>query len=306
MTPGVGGVAAVIVNYNAGAALLECVRSLRAEAVETVVVVDNRSSDGSHEALAAADPGVRVVDAGANLGYGAAANRGVALVADRYVLVLNPDVVVEPGTVKALVAALDRDPKLAVVGPRVEEPDGALYPSARRFPDLAVAAGHAFLGYVAPNNRFSRAYKLLDWDHATAGCVDWISGSCLMARRDAYQAVGGFDEAYFMYVEDVDLCWRLGRAGWKVGYEPGGRVVHRGAVSTDQRAYRMILEHHRSLWRFACRSTTGRGRAALPAVAAGLVARTGIAWGHRAVDGWRGRDRHDGSRAAVAVANHAE
>jgi len=272
-----------------------------------VVVVDNRSSDGSERAVAAADAGVRVVEAGGNLGYGTAANRGVALVTEPYVLVLNPDVVLEPGAVKATIAALERDPRLALVGPRVEEPGGALYPSARRFPDLAVAAGHAFLGYVAPNNRFSRAYKLLDWDHATPGYVDWVSGSCLLARRDAYRSVGGFDESYFMYVEDVDLCWRLGRKGWRIGYDPAGRVVHRGGVSTDQRAYRMILEHHRSLWKFACRTTSGARRAALPAVAAGLVARTGLAWGHRAVDGWQGRRLPAAATpAAVAIPNSAE
>jgi N-acetylglucosaminyl-diphospho-decaprenol L-rhamnosyltransferase len=163
---------------------------------------------------------------------------------------------------------------------------------------LAVAAGHAFFGYVAPRNRFSRAYKLLDWDHSAPGYVDWVSGSCMLARREAYQAVGGFDQAYFMYVEDVDLCWRLARAGWKVGYDPNARVVHTGGVSTDQRAYRMILEHHRSLWRFACRTTERGRRAVLPAVAAGLVARTAIAWGQRAYDGWRGgrRDRGRGDR----------
>src|SRR5207248_4889307 len=103
----------------------------------------------------------------------------------------------------------------------------------------------------------------------------------------AYETVGGFDEHYFMYVEDVDLCWRLGRAGWKVGYEPAGRVVHSGAVSTNQAPYRMILEHHRSLWRFARTSTEGPRRLALPAVAAGLTARTALAWGQRALEGWR-------------------
>jgi N-acetylglucosaminyl-diphospho-decaprenol L-rhamnosyltransferase len=152
---------------------------------------------------------------------------------------------------------------------------------------LAVAAGHAFLGFVAPENRFSRAYKLLDWDHSRRSDVDWVSGACLLARRTAFDAVGGFDEAYFMYVEDVDLCWRLWRAGWRVGYEPAARVVHAGAVSTNRAPYRMILEHHRSLWRFAARSTTGRRRLALPAVAVGLVARTGLAWGQRAAEEWR-------------------
>ncbi|MEW6154849.1 MAG: glycosyltransferase family 2 protein [Actinomycetota bacterium] len=281
--------AAVVVNYNARDALVACLASLRSEGVETVVVVDNDSQDGSAEAVAAADPDARFIATGANLGYGTAANRGVREVDEPYVMVLNPDVVVEPGTVKALVDALERDPRLAVVGPRVEEPDGSLYPSARRFPELGVAAGHAFLGYVAPRNRWSRAYKLADWDHSHRGEVDWVSGSCLMARRSAYQAVGGFDEDYFMYAEDVDLCWRTWQAGWRVAYEPEGRVVHTGGVSTDQAPYRMILEHHRSLWRFARKSASGRDRLALPAVAAGLGARTALSWGQRAYEGWRSR-----------------
>ncbi|MFN2505165.1 MAG: glycosyltransferase family 2 protein [Acidimicrobiales bacterium] len=281
--------AAVVVNYNARDHLVRCVQSLRADGVTEIVVVDNASSDGSEAALADSDAEARWLPTGANLGYGKAANRGVGVTSAPYVMVLNPDVLVEPGTVKALVAALERDPALAVVGPRVEQPDGSLYPSARRFPDLGTAAGHAFLGYVAPDNRFSRAYKLLDWDHRHAGDVDWVSGSCLLARRTAYEGVGGFDERYFMYVEDVDLCWRLWRAGWRVGYEPSGRVVHAGAASTNQAPYRMILEHHRSLWRFARATAAGNGRLALPVVAVALVARTGTAWAQRAVETWRGR-----------------
>ena len=286
-------VAAVIVNYNARDHLLACVQSLRADGVRTVVVVDNDSDDGSQETLAGGDPEARWLANGANLGYGAAANRGVAATTEPYVLVLNPDVVVEPGAIKTLRSALDRDGILGVVGPKVEEPDGSRYPSARRFPDLATAAGHAFLGYVAPSNRFSRAYKLADRDPDQSHHVDWISGSCFLARRTAFEAVGGFDEAYFMYAEDVDLCWRLWRAGWRVGYEPAARVVHVGAVSTDRAPYRMIMEHHRSLWRFACKSVRGARRATLPLVAAGLVARTGTAWGQRALEDarqqWRSR-----------------
>ena len=284
--PTTADVAAVVVNFNAGTSLAACVRSLQAEGVGAIVVVDNDSHDGSAESVA---PEVRVLPTGANLGYGTAANVGVSMVSQPYVLVMNPDVEVAPGTVAALVAALEHDPLLGAVGPRVETPDGALYPSARRFPDLVVAAGHAFFGFVAPENRFSRAYKLLDWDHTTAGDVDWVSGSCMLVRRSAFDAVGGFDEHYFMYAEDVDLCWRLGRAGWRVGYDPAGRVVHTGAVSTDQAPYRMILEHHRSLWRFACSSTMGARRLALPAVAAGLGARTVLAWTQRAAEGARAR-----------------
>src|SRR5439155_945439 len=115
---------------------------------------------------------------------------------------------------------------LAVVGPRIENLDGTWYPSARTFPSLADAAGHAFLHFVAPRNRFSRRYRLLDWDHTAARDVDWVSGTFLMARRSDFEGAGGFDERYFMYVEDVDLCWRLWQAGHRVRYEPGGRVMH--------------------------------------------------------------------------------
>ncbi len=272
------GVSAVIVNFNARAHLVECVRSLRADGVDEVVVVDNASTDGSEEVLAAADPDCRFLPTGSNLGFGTAANVGVANTGADYVLILNPDTIVGQGTSEALASALDQDPLLAVVGPRIDNPDGSLYPSARRFPQMRDAAGHAFLGVVWKKNRFTRRYRMLDWDHAAAGPVDWVGGACMLVRRRAFDQVGGFDPAYFMYVEDVDLCWRLRRAGWTVGYQPAGRVVHAVGASSQLAPYRMILAHHRSLLRFANRTTTGPGRALLPAVAAGLALRTVLAW----------------------------
>jgi N-acetylglucosaminyl-diphospho-decaprenol L-rhamnosyltransferase len=278
------GIAAVIVNFNARDHLVECVRSLRADGVDDVVVVDNASSDGSEEALAASDPDCRFVPTGSNLGFGTAANLGVATTTTGYVLVLNPDTIVEPGTTKALAAALDADPRMAVVGPRLDNPDGTLYPSARRFPKMTDAIGHAFLGLVWRTNPFTTRYRMLDWDHAQAGPVDWVGGACMLVRRTAFEQVGGFDPAYFMYVEDVDLCWRLGRAGWTIGYEPGGRVMHTVGASSQLAPYRMILAHHRSLLRFAIRTTTGPGRALLPVVAAGLGVRTLLAWAQHRFD----------------------
>jgi N-acetylglucosaminyl-diphospho-decaprenol L-rhamnosyltransferase len=277
-------VAAVIVNFNACRHLVECVRSLRADGVDEVVVVDNASSDGSEAVLAAADPDSRFLPTGSNLGFGRAANLGVADTAAGYVLILNPDTIVEPGTTKALAAALDRDPRLAAVGPRLDNPDGTLYPSARRFPKLTDAVGHAFLGYVWRTNPFTTRYRMLDWDHAEAGFVDWVGGACMLVRRTAFEQVGGFDPAYFMYVEDVDLCWRLRQQGWTVGYEPAGRVMHTVGVSSQLAPYRMILAHHRSLLRFANRTTTGAGRALLPAVAAGLGVRTLLSWAQHRLD----------------------
>lgn len=275
---------AVIVSYNSADYLSGCLRSLRSEGVDDVVVVDNASSDGSVGVVRATDPGVRVIETGANLGFGTAANRGVAETAGDYVLILNPDTVVEPGTAKALSEALDRDPGLAAVGPRMENLDGTLYPSVRRFPDLGVAFGHAFLGLVWPGNPATRRYRMLDWDHERpAPDVDWVGGACMLVRRSAFDVVGGFDEAYFMYVEDVDLCWRLGCAGWRIGYEPTARVVHALGGSSRRVPYRMIAEHHRSLYRFVSKSSAGARRSMLPVVAAGLGVRTLAAWAHHAM-----------------------
>ncbi|MDP9441209.1 MAG: glycosyltransferase family 2 protein [Actinomycetota bacterium] len=282
-------VSAVVVNYNARHHLLECVRSLRAEGVVDVVVADNASVDGSQAALEAVDPEVRYHQTGANLGYGGGANQAAARTdpASSYLLCMNPDAVVEPGSIKALVETLESRPEVGLVGPRIERPDGTLYPSARTFPALGDAVGHAFLGLVWPTNPFTRRYRMLDWDHAVPADVDWVSGACFLIRRTTWESLGGFDEAFFMYAEDVDLCWRAGRASWKVTYEPAARVVHEQGVSTDRHPYRMIAEHHRALFRFAARTTEGRERVLLPLMAAGLVLRTPVAWLHRLTAGLR-------------------
>ena len=274
-------VSAVVVNYNAGSLLTDCVKSLRVEGLTEVVVADNASTDDSASLLASADAAARWLPMGRNLGYGAAANAGVAATAGRYVLVCNPDVTVQPATVARLAAALDEDPALGVVGPRIADVDGDLYPSARAFPSLVDAIGHGVLGLFAPRNRFTRRYKLLDWDHGQGRRVDWVSGACFLARRSAWDAIGGFDPSYFMYLEDVDLCWRAWRAGWEVGYVPEAEVMHIQGVSTDRHPYRMIAAHHRSLWLFARRTTEGWRRLLLPVVGAGLLVRMAVAWVHR-------------------------
>lgn len=278
-------VAAVIVSYNVRELLLGCIASLRADGVDDIVVVDNASRDGSADAVRVHEPDATVVSLDTNLGFGAGANRGVARTTAPYVLVVNPDVVVEPGSTKTLVDALEADPGLGIIGPGIETPDGSLYPSARAFPSVVDAAGHAFLHFLWPTNRFSRRYRLLDWDRSTARDVDWIAGTHLLVRREAWDAVGGFDEAYFMYMEDVDLCWRLRHAGWRTGYEPAARVTHEIGQSTDQTPYRMILAHHRSMLTFAWRSSSAPVRLLVPIMAIALAVRTVLAWVQRAFRG---------------------
>jgi N-acetylglucosaminyl-diphospho-decaprenol L-rhamnosyltransferase len=281
-------VAAVVVNYNTRDHLLECVRSLRKAGVEEIVVADNDSRDGSVDALTAADRDVRVVPTGGNLGFGRAANRGADQTDADHLLICNPDITVDPDAVDILIEVLARDTAVALVGPRIVDPDGTVYPSPRVFPGLLDAVGHAFLGMVAPRNRFTRRYRMLDLDRDQPSAdVDWVSGSCFLIRREAWDALGGFDEGYFMYAEDVDLCRRAHDAGWRVAFQPAARVGHVQGAATSQRPYRMILEHHRALWRFSVRTTRGPGRALLPLVAVALAVRTGLAWVHRALSVFR-------------------
>jgi len=167
--------------------------------------------------------------------------------------------------------------RAGIVGPRLLNLDGTTYPSARAFPSLPDALGHGLLGMVWPTNPFSRRYRLLDWDHAERRKVDWVSGACFLIRRRVWDDIGGFDPTYFMYMEDVDLCWRAGRAGWQVLYQPAGEVTHAQGVSAETHPYRMIRAHHRSLWQFARRSTEGWGRALLPVVGLGVALRSGAA-----------------------------
>lgn len=320
----------VVVSYNTRDHLLDCVASVYRAGAGGVIVVDNASNDGSPEAVLGAFPQVRLIRASSNLGYGAAANLGWRASSAPLVAVANPDLVVSEGALARLRLVLENDPRLALVGPRLENPDGSLYPSARRFPALTDAAGHAFIGWVRPHNRFSRRYKMLDeaYDQSRPGAgidlvttgpgpvadvgtpmepaarhdvvshsesvtgpvreVDWVSGAFFVARRFALEALGGFDEGYFMYMEDVDLCWRARRAGWRVAYVPRALVTHHQGAASGNHPYRMAIAHHKSLARYAWRTTQGADRAALPAVAVAVALRCGLALLRQAIGDHRG------------------
>ena len=273
-TPAAGRVAAVVVDYDAGDLLGSCVRSLLEDGVAQIVVVENGDPQTARRALEGLT--VPLVVTGRNLGYGAGANRGIASSGDsEYVLVCNPDLRVHPGAAGRLVAALDAHREWAIAGPRIVDPSGAEYPSVRRFPSMTDAAGHALLALVQPDNRFSRRYRDRVGDETRA--VDWVSGACFCARRTALEELGGFDEAYFMFAEDIDLCWRAHRAGWGVGVEPRAEVTHVRGVSRRHHPYRMLVAHHRSALRFEARRAQGVERLALPAAAAVLGLRLGMA-----------------------------
>jgi GT2 family glycosyltransferase len=244
--------ATVIVSYRSREALLECLAALAADLgaiPHETVVVDNDPVDDTLDAATRAFPGVRGIANRENVGYARAVNQGLAATTAEFVLVMNPDCVPAPGAVPALIQYLRHHPGTAVAGPMILDSDGTLQYSARSFPDhlTFLFNRYSLLTRLFPDNPYSRRYLLTDWDHTSVRDVDWVSGACMLVRRTAIAQVGGMDEAFFMFNEDVDWCRRMKSAGWAVTFVPEARVVHHVGASRSKVAPRVILERHRGM-----------------------------------------------------------
>jgi N-acetylglucosaminyl-diphospho-decaprenol L-rhamnosyltransferase len=215
-----------------------------------VVVADNASTDGAPERAAGRD-NVKLVSIGENVGYGTAANRGVAELDERFgwVVVVNPDLEWEPGSLDALLEVAARWPRGGAFGPLIHDPGGTVYPSARLLPSFGRGIGHAVFSKVWPGNPWTKEYRQENSApvERTAG---WLSGSCQLIRREAFDSVDGFDTRYFMYFEDVDLGDRLAQAGWLNVYAPSSSVMHVGGAATSQVSTKMLGAHHESAYRY--------------------------------------------------------
>ena len=216
-----------------------------------VVVADNAPSTGSPVPGIVERAGARYLALDANHGYGGAVNRAAATLpaSVEWVLVSNPDVVLDPGVIAALVATGSQAPAIGSVGPAVLTPEGEVYPSAREVPSIRSGVGHALFANLWPVNPWTTRYHRSN-DTGSQRDAGWLSGSCVLVRRSAFEAVGGFDEEFFMYFEDVDLGYRLGLAGFRNVYQPAVSVVHTGAHSTRSHRAAMVAAHHHSARRF--------------------------------------------------------
>jgi N-acetylglucosaminyl-diphospho-decaprenol L-rhamnosyltransferase len=248
--------AVVIINYNTREQLRACLATVTKQMPSEVIVVDNNSSDGSAEMVQSHYPSVLLRANEINVGYGTAANHAIAGCTAKYVLLLNADTLLQPGALEAFSTYLDLHPRAAVLGPRLVDPDGNLQASCYPFPTpldtfLENSTSTILLG------RFIRRYVpglrklyLRTWPHDRARIVPWIKGAAVAVRRDAFEAVGGFDESFFMYFEDADLCFRLNAAGWQVHFAPVTAVVHVGGASTVQYRADMSVQLFASTVRF--------------------------------------------------------
>ncbi len=283
----------ITVTYSPGRHLRALLESLPEATVRgtRTVLADNGSTDGVPQAEAAARDDVKFLDTGGNIGYGAAINAawrhlgdgagaddaGDAAVDDEFLVVVNPDVVFEPGAIDAMIECARRHPEAGAVGPLIHDPSGEVYPSARELPDLVHGAGHAVLAGIWPDNPFTRAYRV-GRDMSRERAAGWLSGSCLLLRRKAFEQIGGFDERYFMYLEDVDLGDRLARAGWSSVLCVDAGVVHDQGHAANAHRTVTSAAHHHSAYAYLADRHPGPLQAPLRlALRAGLVARRRVA-----------------------------
>jgi hypothetical protein len=233
--------AVAVISWNTRELLRRCLATAVAESPGEVVVVDNGSSDGSVEMVRAEFPSVRLEVLPGNPGYGAAANIAFSRCDAEYLLLLNSDTELGSGTLAALIAHLDRCPRAGIAGPRLLNPDRSLQKSTFPFPSPLVPLFKrrplADLVAVVPRLRENFVGA---WEHDYTRTVPWVLGAALAIRRSAFQAVGGFDESFVMYYEEVDLCYRMRQAGWEIHFTPAAEVIHVGGASTSQRRPEML------------------------------------------------------------------
>ncbi len=234
-TPVAQSVAVAVVSWNTRDLLAACLDSLSVDAEAgraEVWVVDNASSDGSPDMVEAEFPWVRLVRASENLGFGRAVNLVASRTRAPWVAAANSDIRLEPEALSVLIEAGARDPAAGIVAPRLVLPDGTIQPSIQPFPTLLDAALLRLRIYRLSRRIGRRLYLRAYRDPAEGGHVDWAAGAFLLIRRSAFDRIAGFDEEQWLYAEDLDLAWRLSRAGWRTRYEPRAIVHHEESAAT--------------------------------------------------------------------------
>jgi|SRR5262245_30837368 len=246
------GLDVVIVSHRSRELLRGCLESLRGNPPSRplkVIVVDNDSRDGTVEMVRSEHPEVELIESAENLGFAAATNLGARRGSGPYLLALNPDTAVTPGSLDRVIAVLEGHPAVGVAGPRLLRPDGSFDHAAKRsFPTPLSALGHfTGIGRGGSSGRLA-AYRAPE---VSSGPVDAVNGAFMLMRRAAFDRVGGFDEGYWMYMEDLDLSYRLSRAGVITWYEPTATVMHVKAGTTGgERSARLVWHFHRGMFRF--------------------------------------------------------
>ena len=238
-------------------AILDDTRDLEIE----IVVVDNASRDGTVEMLRAdfsatalgTSPNVRVIANEENVGFTRGNNQGIEIAQGRYLFLINPDTEIQRGATRALLEFMDasENARVGIIAPRLYYADGSLQSSRRRFPKFSTALFESTkLEQWFPHNSLITDYRLLNTDDSQTQDVDWVVGAAMFVRRAVIEQIGGLDERFFMYSEELDFCKRAKQAGWRVVYFPDARVLHHEAKSSEQVLARRDIYFHSSKVRY--------------------------------------------------------
>jgi GT2 family glycosyltransferase len=244
-------IAICIINYNTRDLLRECLHSVLAQNADEIVVVDNASADCSVEMMKAEFPFIPLISLLKNIGFGAASNRGIETCCSEQIVLLNADTQMKPGSLQAFRNYLQDHPQAAIIGPRILNPDGTLQTSCFHFPTPL----HIFL-YISglyrsiPRLPILKQRTLQKMTSESARPVPWILGAALAFRRETFEGLGGFDENFFMYFEEVDLCYRLFSQGQQIHFVPEAEIIHVGGGSTTQKRAWSYIQFFASLARF--------------------------------------------------------
>ena len=243
----------IIVSWNVSKLLYDCLQSIaenKGELAVEVIVVDSASSDDTPEMVAQEFPWVYLIACDENVGFPRGNNLGMAHANGRFILLLNPDTQIVGHALQTMIAYLESNPEIGMVGPQLLNSDGTVQSSRRRFPTLGTAFFEStWLEPYAPK-AILEDYFVLDVPDDKIATVDWVVGACMMTRYEIAESVGGMDEAYFMYSEELDWCRRVKQAGWDVVYLPTAQVVHHYGKSSDQAVTHRHINFNRAKLRY--------------------------------------------------------
>lgn len=245
----------IIVNTNEKEKLSRCLKSLEQAQIKVsleIIVVDNQSTDGTLQFLQKSYPQVKIVRNPHNLGYARSVNNGLRVASSNYCLILNPDIVVLPGSIEIMLDYMITNPKVGLAGCKLLNEDGSLQYSVRRFLDARTYLYRfTFLRGLMAGSSLERSYLMQDWDHRDNCLVDWVLGGCMMVKRKAFEEVGMMDEKIFLYFDDVDWCYQMWNKGWQVAYVADAVIFHKHMRTSANKIFnRATFEHMKSLFYF--------------------------------------------------------
>lgn len=243
-----------IVNYNTKDDLKDCLNQILKSPPEvsySIIVVDNNSTDESMEFLENLNKKrIRFILNNENKGFGSACNQIAKEIDTPYILFLNPDVKITKGAIDKLISFMENHPEVAIVTGKLLNPDGTIQLSCRRFPTiLRVLSGRASLfRSIFPNNPISRDYMLCNLNYDKIQFPDWVRGAVMLIKTNLFKEIGGFDEQFFLYLEDTDLCLRLRKMGYEIAYNPEAIFYHKLGSSTKKKEFQTKLIHNVSMY----------------------------------------------------------